>query len=184
LARAAVSRSAAAANAVPNTARGRAPPMPPADRMRGPATIRESADRGVFIENQALRVVSTAEEALQAIADASAERAVATTRMNAQSSRSHAVIQLHLVELANPSAVGLHLAGAGAAAKPLSTVAGKSGARGGILKRCVINLVDLAGSERVKSTGAEGEQLDRRNQPVRDAGGGDPQHPPLRQPRP
>ncbi len=62
-------------------------------------------------------------------------RTVASTNMNATSSRAHTIVGIHFIQKSKNSA-------------------GKE-----MAKHAVVNLVDLAGSERVESTGATGDRL-------------------------
>lgn len=76
------------------------------------------------------RIVRTVDEAQRALADGNRQRHIRPTKMNAQSSRSHAICTVH----AAVQAANLH------------TVA-------------AMHLVDLAGSEGVRRTGAQGAAL-------------------------
>jgi kinesin family protein 5 len=87
---------------------------------------------GVFIEDVTQPYVNSDEEILDLVAAGNANRAMASTRMNEQSSRSHSVVTL---------TIGQH-----------NTATDER--RGGKL-----TLVDLAGSEKVEKTGAGGMTL-------------------------
>eukprot|EP01063_Lacrimia_lanifica_P030197 TRINITY_DN4760_c0_g2_i1.p1 TRINITY_DN4760_c0_g2~~TRINITY_DN4760_c0_g2_i1.p1 ORF type:complete len:768 (+),score=267.84 TRINITY_DN4760_c0_g2_i1:111-2414(+) len=76
--------------------------------------------------------VTTFSECVKLMETGLAHRSTAETKLNATSSRSHALFQIYLKRTC------------------LET---------GVLKSSVINIVDLAGSERVKLSGAEGTQL-------------------------
>ena len=91
--------------------------------------IRQHPTRGVYVDGLMHKEVSTAEEAKSLIEKGTNERAMAETKMNKHSSRSHAVFQLQLTQL---------------------------DAMKGTQKVATINLVDLAGSEKIKKSEAEG----------------------------
>ena len=79
--------------------------------------------------------VDSAAHALKLLNDAQGQRAVGRTNMNEHSSRSHAVITLHIA------------------------VTGTPGSEGIIATNSKLHLIDLAGSERQSKTGASGQQL-------------------------
>jgi hypothetical protein len=124
--------------------------------------VRESQSAGVFLAGPSLRIpVTTAQEAFQLIAKGNKVRAVGSTQCNDVSSRSHAILTLH-VESRVPkgteghslstnnsyNAEGLfNLSIGGQAPAPSELRLGK------------MHLVDLAGSERVALSGAEGDTL-------------------------
>eukprot|EP01046_Picozoa_sp_COSAG06_P071813 COSAG06_NODE_20720_length_784_cov_0.950365_1_plen_84_part_10 len=76
--------------------------------------------------------VTCAEDVFQAIAVGDASRAVASTNMNAHSSRSHS---LFIMKVTQKNEVD------------------------GSVKQSQLNLVDLAGSEKIGKTGATGDTL-------------------------
>eukprot|EP01063_Lacrimia_lanifica_P021139 TRINITY_DN2839_c0_g1_i1.p1 TRINITY_DN2839_c0_g1~~TRINITY_DN2839_c0_g1_i1.p1 ORF type:complete len:1159 (+),score=418.86 TRINITY_DN2839_c0_g1_i1:76-3552(+) len=98
--------------------------------------VRHSPVYGVYIDGLTRldrdSGVATAEDVKRVIRAGLLHRATAETKMNATSSRSHAVFQLSVV------------------AKNYVT---------GVQRYSHINLVDLAGSERLKMSGAEGERM-------------------------
>lgn len=63
---------------------------------RGPGhtdlKIRESTDKGIYVENAVETLVSCSEDIMTVIAIGDANRAVSSTNMNAVSSRSHTII--------------------------------------------------------------------------------------------
>ena len=98
--------------------------------------VRESSTEGAYVENLTLRPFHTYEEAHAAMQHGLRQRAVAETKMNATSSRSHAVFTINVKQ-------------------SMATAA-----HGPIIERMSkIVLVDLAGSERASLTGATGERL-------------------------
>ena len=114
------------------------------DLLSGAATTQTCTlveARGGFQVDGATGFTSTSpDELLDAYAIAASRRATAGTKMNDESSRSHAVFTLRLP-------------------RPGAASPGRDGptrAR----RRPVINVVDLAGSERVKRSGATGARMD------------------------
>lgn len=97
--------------------------------------LRESVERGVYVEDLTATPVTTPAEAMALLRAGLKHRRVASTAMNRESSRSHSVFTLRL-EMVERRANG----------------ATKT-------KTSAFHLIDLAGSERQKSTGAVGERL-------------------------
>ena len=95
--------------------------------------IREEPGRGIYVDGVTEEYVTSPDECLQKIQEASENRVVAATGMNAGSSRSHSVTIIKL-----------------------SATDTKTGTK----KRGKLCLVDLAGSEMVRKTGAKGQQLE------------------------
>ncbi|XP_059801689.1 kinesin-like protein KIF15 [Hypanus sabinus] len=96
--------------------------------------LRESIKTGVFLEGVIEQVVTSAAEAYQVLSMGWRNRSVASTSMNRESSRSHAVFTLAIESKE----------------KINSLVS---------IRMSRLNLVDLAGSERQKDTQAEGLRL-------------------------
>lgn len=95
--------------------------------------IRESKEKGVYVENLTAYRVDSATELLQYLKKGNANRVTAATNMNDTSSRSHSVLNIFL-----------------------ETEDRLSGAK----RRSQLYLIDLAGSEKASKTGAEGIRLD------------------------
>eukprot|EP00898_Chlorokybus_atmophyticus_P006188 jgi/Chlat1/6570/Chrsp45S06036 len=95
----------------------------------------QSADRGAHIKDATERLVKSAQDMYDLIAQGLANRKTATTNMNWESSRSHSVITC-LLERKHTAPDGTFS-----------------------IRYSKLNLVDLAGSERQKSSGATGERL-------------------------
>ncbi|XP_062517436.1 uncharacterized protein LOC134192702 [Corticium candelabrum] len=104
-----------------------------ADRLR----IREAAGGGLFVDNLSEHVVKSPREILDLLKRGAVMRTTAQTKLNRESSRSHAVFSI-IVEHSTLST--------DTATK--SVTIGK------------LNLVDLAGSERVKASGVQGKRLE------------------------
>uniref|UniRef100_A0A452EG82 Kinesin-like protein KIF15 n=1 Tax=Capra hircus TaxID=9925 RepID=A0A452EG82_CAPHI len=96
--------------------------------------IREHIKKGVFVVGAVEQVVTSAAEAYQVLSGGWRNRRVASTSMNRESSRSHAVFTITVESME----------------KSHETVN---------IRTSLLNLVDLAGSERQKDTHAEGMRL-------------------------
>ncbi|XP_048190606.1 kinesin-like protein KIF15 isoform X2 [Perognathus longimembris pacificus] len=96
--------------------------------------LREHIKKGVFVVGAAEQVVTSAAEAYQVLSGGWRNRRVASTSMNRESSRSHAVFTITIESMEKNS----------------ETVN---------IRTSLLNLVDLAGSERQKDTHAEGMRL-------------------------
>ena len=134
-------------------------------RPESTLSLREHPDLGVYLDGACWRSVTTVENACAQVAEADARRTTAFTRLNADSSRSHAVL---LISIRNPA--DNNAAAAAPRATPCrlrraalydpwrlrrsSADAEWASARGRLF------LVDLAGSERTKRSGAMGERFD------------------------
>ncbi|GBG30932.1 Kinesin-like protein KIF15 [Hondaea fermentalgiana] len=101
--------------------------------------LRESMQRGVYVEGQSEVVFDTAQEALDTVRRGAEGRRVGATAMNRESSRSHTVFTLTL-ESRKPDADGVVVS-----------------------RTSRVNIVDLAGSERQKLTKATDERLAEAN---------------------
>eukprot|EP01060_Flectonema_neradi_P016878 TRINITY_DN2351_c2_g1_i1.p1 TRINITY_DN2351_c2_g1~~TRINITY_DN2351_c2_g1_i1.p1 ORF type:complete len:1473 (+),score=238.62 TRINITY_DN2351_c2_g1_i1:34-4452(+) len=97
--------------------------------------IREHPTMGPYIEDLTKLVINDYKDIIRLMEDGNKVRTVAETKMNDQSSRSHAIFQIILTQ---------------------TKVYSKKVSHDNVSK---INLVDLAGSERAKSTGATGTRL-------------------------
>ena len=97
-----------------------------------PVKIRQHPVLGIQVEGLERLTVRSAQECEMTMEQGVGERALAETKMNATSSRSHAICQISLVQADSDT---------------------------GLRRNSVLNIVDLAGSERLKMTGAEGTQL-------------------------
>ena len=105
-------------------------------RSRNRIEVRESQAAGVFLAGPHLRIpVTSAQEAFSLISRGNKSRAVGATQCNDVSSRSHAILTVHVESRVNPKG-------------------GETELRLGKM-----HLVDLAGSERVTMSGAEGDTL-------------------------
>ena len=104
----------------------------PQESERPPLSVHLDTQGVVYVENVTLRPIETAEAALRTMLEASRQRHVTATKMNAASSRSHLVSSVVIRAVAKKTGVA---------------TMGK------------LTLVDLAGSESVAKTGAKGNTL-------------------------
>ncbi|XP_076841780.1 kinesin-like protein KIF15 isoform X2 [Brachyhypopomus gauderio] len=96
--------------------------------------LREDIKKGVFVEGAVEKFASSAAEAYQVLSMGWRNRRVASTSMNRESSRSHAVFTMYLES--------------------------KEAGQGVVnIRTSQLNLVDLAGSERQRDTHTEGSRL-------------------------
>ncbi|XP_053813831.1 kinesin-like protein KIF15 isoform X2 [Vidua chalybeata] len=96
--------------------------------------LRESIKKGVFVDGAVEQVLSSAAEAYQVLTTGWRNRHVASTSMNRESSRSHAVFTITVESMEKNNEVVN-------------------------IRSSLLNLVDLAGSERQKDTHTEGMRL-------------------------
>jgi kinesin family protein 1 len=105
------------------------------DSQKGGLPIRQHPSQGYFYAQGLKRApVGSYKEIERRIDEGTANRTVASTNMNATSSRAHTVVTIVFDQIFNSAA-------------------------GETRKTSTINLVDLAGSERADSTGATGDRL-------------------------
>ncbi|KAM9958333.1 hypothetical protein ACTFIW_001195 [Dictyostelium discoideum] len=102
------------------------------DASKSNLNIREHKQNGIYVEGISERVITSIEEAYDFLNISNNNRAIASTKMSAASSRSHSVLMIELSQ------------------QNLSRESSK------ISK---LFLVDLAGSERAHKTGAEGDRM-------------------------
>uniref|UniRef100_A0A672NS63 Kinesin family member 21B n=1 Tax=Sinocyclocheilus grahami TaxID=75366 RepID=A0A672NS63_SINGR len=113
--------------------------------------IHEDGSGGIYTTGVTSRLVSSEEEMLQCLKLGALSRTTASTQMNAQSSRSHAIFTIHLCQMRvcpQPQVNGeMNGVSDGSISQPeYETLTAK------------FHFVDLAGSERLKRTGATGER--------------------------
>ncbi|XP_024900401.1 kinesin-like protein KIF21B isoform X3 [Pteropus alecto] len=125
---------------------------PDARHRRSNIKIHEDANGGIYTAGVTSRLVSSQEELTQCLRQGALSRTTASTQMNLQSSRSHAIFTIHLCQTrlcAQPGPVDATATGlpeGAAPAREYETLTAK------------FHFVDLAGSERLKRTGATGER--------------------------
>ncbi|XP_061545072.1 kinesin-like protein KIF21B isoform X3 [Phycodurus eques] len=120
--------------------------------------IHEDASGSIYTTGVTSRLVQSEEELLQCLKLGALSRTTASTQMNAQSSRSHAIFTIHLcqmrvcqqqLQLANGEGKTEELNG-------MDSSAIKQPEYEALMAK--FHFVDLAGSERLKRTGATGER--------------------------
>uniref|UniRef100_A0A8B9LRK2 Kinesin family member 21B n=1 Tax=Astyanax mexicanus TaxID=7994 RepID=A0A8B9LRK2_ASTMX len=109
--------------------------------------IHEDGNGGIYTSGVTSRLVSSEEELLQCLKLGALSRTTASTQMNAQSSRSHAIFTIHLCQMRVCPHDDVNEVTDGPISQPeYETLTAK------------FHFVDLAGSERLKRTGATGER--------------------------
>ncbi|XP_063811028.1 kinesin-like protein KIF21B isoform X2 [Pseudophryne corroboree] len=103
--------------------------------------IHEDASGGIYVSGASTRSVSSEAELLQLLKEGALSRTTASTQMNSQSSRSHAIFTVHLHQTRVSESCP-----ANSSSLEYETLTAK------------FHFVDLAGSERLKRTGATGER--------------------------
>lgn len=99
--------------------------------------VRESPEVGVFVEGLSRHKVGSAQDVELLIASGTKYRTIASTKYNRESSRSHAVFEVTLIQVFKERD------------NPLT-----------LQKRSKVNLIDLAGSERTGKIGNKGIVFD------------------------
>uniref|UniRef100_A0A8C5I639 Kinesin motor domain-containing protein n=1 Tax=Gouania willdenowi TaxID=441366 RepID=A0A8C5I639_GOUWI len=116
--------------------------------------IHEDASGSIYTSGVTSRLVHSEDELLQCLKLGALSRTTASTQMNAQSSRSHAIFTIHLCQMR---------------VCPESQMVSENGELNGVNSSSItqpgyetlmakFHFVDLAGSERLKRTGATGER--------------------------
>ena len=108
--------------------------------------IRENPSNGIFIEGLKIVEVTSYEELEEKLLRGSESRAVAQTKMNQSSSRSHAILTVYLQQRTEQH----DILPSGCVREDGSLL---------VEKLSKIHMVDLAGSERVANSGAVGDRL-------------------------
>ena len=113
--------------------------IPIAKRNISGLKVREHKVYGVYVEGLSKHTVNSYSSVEQVMESGNRHRTIASTQMNANSSRSHTIVQIEFRSITQQET---------RSAERLS----------------VINLVDLAGSERIGKTGATGDRLKEASQ--------------------
>ncbi|NWI92977.1 KI21B protein, partial [Pitta sordida] len=114
--------------------------------------IHEDANGSIYTTGVTSRLISSQDELIQCLKQGALSRTTASTQMNVQSSRSHAIFTIHLCQTrvcAHTQLVNGEVTGLLDGSQPTTeyeTLTAK------------FHFVDLAGSERLKRTGATGER--------------------------
>lgn len=124
---------------------------PEARKQRSNIKIHEDANGGIYTVGVTTRTVTSAAEMIQCLKLGALSRTTASTQMNVQSSRSHAIFTIHLCQVRvcspdnNDNVTDNRLAN-NSEINEFETLTAK------------FHFVDLAGSERLKRTGATGDR--------------------------
>ena len=137
-------------------------------RPESSLTLREHPDLGVYVDGACWRTIKNVESACAQVAEADARRTTAFTKLNADSSRSHAVLLVAIRSAAEVEATAASASAAAAAAElPLMSARYATTARQPpapdfewASAKGRLFLVDLAGSERTKRSGAVGQNFE------------------------
>jgi len=124
------------------------------DKAPKTCTLREDTSGAVFVSGLKEFEVKSSRDLLEYLDFGSGNRATASTNMNEESSRSHAVFTITMEKTCATSASVTSSDDA-----PMGSDGGSSPALDGSTVMARLHLVDLAGSERNKRTMAEGERL-------------------------
>ncbi|XP_028814901.1 kinesin-like protein KIF21A isoform X5 [Denticeps clupeoides] len=123
-----------------------------ARKQKSHIKIHEDASGGIYTVGVTTRTVSSEAEMMQCLKLGALSRTTASTQMNVQSSRSHAIFTIHLCQVrvcANDNQDDVtdnRLANGSSEMEEFETLTAK------------FHFVDLAGSERLKRTGATGDR--------------------------
>ncbi|XP_076860871.1 kinesin-like protein KIF21A isoform X3 [Brachyhypopomus gauderio] len=122
-----------------------------ARKQRSNIRIHEDATGGIYTVGVTTRTVTSEAEMMQCLKLGALSRTTASTQMNVQSSRSHAIFTIHLCQVrvcspAESDETDNRLADGSSEMNEFETLTAK------------FHFVDLAGSERLKRTGATGDR--------------------------
>ncbi|NXJ68462.1 KI21B protein, partial [Rostratula benghalensis] len=124
---------------------------PDARHRKSNIKIHEDASGSIYTTGVTSRLISSQDELIQCLKQGALSRTTASTQMNVQSSRSHAIFTIHLCQMrvcTRPELVNEEVTSLldGTQTTEYETLTAK------------FHFVDLAGSERLKRTGATGER--------------------------
>lgn len=123
---------------------------------RAQVTIREDPKGRILLTGLQQMNINSIDDLLHALNFGSSIRQTDSTAINSQSSRSHAVFSLNLVQKKSKSATGQTSVQDKRRSMPLEAMSG--GGDSWVTVDSKLHFVDLAGSERLKNTGAQGER--------------------------
>uniref|UniRef100_A0A7N8Y3X6 Kinesin family member 21A n=1 Tax=Mastacembelus armatus TaxID=205130 RepID=A0A7N8Y3X6_9TELE len=115
-----------------------------ARKQKSNIKIHEDANGGIYTVGVTTRTVTSAAEMMQCLKLGALSRTTASTQMNVQSSRSHAIFTIHLCQVR--------------VCPPDNSVSNDSTINEFETLTAKFHFVDLAGSERLKRTGATGDR--------------------------
>ncbi|KZS05819.1 Kinesin-like protein [Daphnia magna] len=124
--------------------------------QRSDMRIHEDQLGGIYVAGATSKSVASTDEAMHCLHMGALARTTASTQMNAQSSRSHAIFTLHIRQQRLAPAQN----GNGDSDEGQPNGTGSNGDAGSELETlsAKLHFVDLAGSERLKRTGATGDR--------------------------
>ncbi|NWT75824.1 KI21B protein, partial [Prunella himalayana] len=125
---------------------------PDARHRKSNIKIHEDASGSIYTTGVTSRLISSQDELIQCLKQGALSRTTASTQMNVQSSRSHAIFTIYLCQTrvcARPELVNEEVS---------SLLDGSQPAAEYETLTAKFHFVDLAGSERLKRTGATGER--------------------------
>uniref|UniRef100_R4GCD4 Kinesin family member 21B n=1 Tax=Anolis carolinensis TaxID=28377 RepID=R4GCD4_ANOCA len=111
--------------------------------------IHEDANGGIYTTGVTSRLIGSQDELIQCLKQGALSRTTASTQMNVQSSRSHAIFTIYLCQMRVCSPVNGDTNSLLEGSQPTSEYETRT---------AKFHFVDLAGSERLKRTGATGER--------------------------
>uniref|UniRef100_A0A671QYE5 Kinesin-like protein KIF21A n=1 Tax=Sinocyclocheilus anshuiensis TaxID=1608454 RepID=A0A671QYE5_9TELE len=126
-----------------------------ARKQKSNIKIHEDASGGIYTVGVTARTVSSEAEMMQCLRLGALSRTTASTQMNVQSSRSHAIFTIHLCQVR--FCASDNVGGASVEIKKV-LVNGSSEMNEFETLTAKFHFVDLAGSERLKRTGATGDR--------------------------
>ncbi|XP_046439870.1 kinesin-like protein KIF21A isoform X2 [Daphnia pulex] len=126
--------------------------------QRSDMRIHEDQMGGIYVAGATSKSVASTDEAMHCLHMGALARTTASTQMNAQSSRSHAIFTLHIRQQRLAPAQNGN--GDSDEGQPNGTGGSNGGDAGSELETlsAKLHFVDLAGSERLKRTGATGDR--------------------------
>ncbi|KAM4588438.1 kinesin-like protein KIF21B isoform 7-T7 [Odontesthes bonariensis] len=118
--------------------------------------IHEDGSGSIYTTGVTSRLVHSEEELLQCLKLGALSRTTASTQMNAQSSRSHAIFTIHLCQMRVCQQLQMNGGGENGEVNSIDSSAIAQPEYETLMAK--FHFVDLAGSERLKRTGATGER--------------------------
>uniref|UniRef100_A0A1B6C896 Kinesin-like protein n=1 Tax=Clastoptera arizonana TaxID=38151 RepID=A0A1B6C896_9HEMI len=114
--------------------------------------IHEDANHSIYVTGVTSRSIHNTTEALQCLRQGALSRTTASTQMNSQSSRSHAIFTLHIKQQRVVKLEGDDIE------QSTESLDSNEASQEFVTLSAKFHFVDLAGSERLKRTGATGER--------------------------
>jgi len=128
-----------------------------------PRKVREHAIEGAYVEGLTYQLIQTYEDIESVLRTGQEKRQTAETKMNAESSRSHAIFVIQLTQKLDIRSPIHQESGGNVLTSPINMIIGKNKpptfTSHTVERKSKICLIDLAGSERLSTTGATGDRL-------------------------